>query len=86
MRVRLVFMGHGYHQAAAWPAQLELPADADVALALNALQQTAADPQSLPPTCLVIVNGRHLGTIANHESGPLRDGDELTLLAPVAGG
>ena len=46
----------------------------------------APEPLMLPPTCLVIVNGRHLGTIASCESCVLRAGDELTLLAPVAGG
>jgi hypothetical protein len=79
-------MGHGYHQAAHWPAQLEVPDSADVTLALKRVQQIAPEQWVLPPTCLVIVNGRHLGTVARCESCVLCAGDELTLLAPVAGG
>lgn len=86
MLIRLVFMGHAYHQAASLPAQLDLPDSADVALALTSVQQLAASEFTLPSTCLVIVNGRHLGTVAQCESYALNPGDELTLLAPVAGG
>jgi molybdopterin converting factor small subunit len=57
-----------------------------VTLALKKMQQIASEEVMLPPTCLVIVNGRHLGTVASCESCVLRAGDELTLLAPVAGG
>lgn len=86
MLIRLVFMGHGYHQASDWPEQIEVPAGADVTQAVKALQNLAVEPLSLPPTCLVIVNGRHLGTIAHCDACTLTAGDELTLLAPVAGG
>ena len=37
-------------------------------------------------TSLIAVAGRHLGTVASHVSAVLQDGDEVTLIAPVAGG
>ena len=49
-------------------------------------------PSSLPgdnplsASCLVAVSGMHLGTLADHRPQTLKDGDELLLLAPVAGG
>ncbi len=86
MLIRLAYLGYGYHQAAHWPAELEVPDSVDVTLALKKVQQMAPEPLMLPPTCLVIVNGRHMGTVASCESCVLRAGDELTLLAPVAGG
>jgi molybdopterin converting factor small subunit len=35
---------------------------------------------------LIAVAGKHLGTLASHTPSPLADGDELTVIAPVAGG
>ena len=40
----------------------------------------------LPASCLVAVSGRHCGTVAGHTQEKLHDGDELVILAPVAGG
>ena len=40
----------------------------------------------LPGTCLVTVSGEHVGTVANFTDRPMREGEELVLIAPVAGG
>jgi len=32
------------------------------------------------------VAGKHVGSIAQHADSPLREGDEIVLIAPVAGG
>jgi molybdopterin converting factor small subunit len=62
-----------------------LPDGANVDDALQLLDSQLGDDQ-LPASCLVAVAGKHLGTLANHIASPLADGDELTLIAPVAGG
>jgi len=86
MLIRIAYLGHAYHQAVHLPAQLEVREGADVAAALVTVQQWVGSEFTLPPTCLVIVNGRHLGTVARCESWVLNAGDELALLAHVAGG
>ena len=35
MLIRLAYLGYGYHQAAHWPAELEVPDSVDVTLALK---------------------------------------------------
>lgn len=84
MIVRVSIAGRHYDLAEELPRKLELAEGASVADALATLQQ--AHPAGLPPTCLVAVSGRHLGTVRSHRSAVLRDGDELMLIAPVAGG
>ena len=72
MLIRLAYVGHAYHLAEDLPEQVEVPDSADVMLALKTVQQLAPSSFTLPPTCLVIVNGRHLGTVARCESYVLR--------------
>lgn len=86
MRIRLVITGRSYHMAEHLPDEIELPAAATLDDALAAIAQRLADGPPLPSSCLVAVSGEHLGTIAHHRSQQLRDGDELVLIAPVAGG
>jgi molybdopterin converting factor small subunit len=78
--------GRSYHSAEQLPDSLDLPDGAGVDDALNSLTESMPDGESLPPSCLVIVSGQHLGTVSKHEARDLKDGDELTLIAPVAGG
>ena len=86
MKIGLVLTGRSYHQAAALPPELELPAEAKLSDALNAINQQLPEEAALPATCLIAVSGRHVGNVGNYEDLPLADGQELTLVAPVAGG
>jgi len=86
MKIRLSFMGRSYLHGRGLPDELELPDTAHLDDALERLAQHGAEGQPLPPSCLVAVSGKHLGTLAAHENRPLSEGDELLLIAPVAGG
>jgi sulfur carrier protein ThiS len=86
MKIRVIMMGRGYHTTAQWPEELSWDKPATLEDALARLAALLPEGQRLPPSCLVAVAGRHLGTWAHHEPCVLEDGDELTLIAPVAGG
>lgn len=86
MKINLHISGRGYHLAAQAPASLELADGATVLEAIAQLRKLLPNPQSLPASCLVILAGKHLGTLSRLTDAPLHDGDELLLLAPVAGG
>jgi len=86
MIIRVVFSGRGYDQAQQLPAELELPDGATVDAAIDRLSDGLPADAPLPPACLLAVSGKHLGTIGKHSGQSLRDGDELLLVAPVAGG
>ena len=86
MNVRVVISGRNYHAAERLPRQLTLPDGASVDAALQALESLLPGGTRLPVSCLIAVSGLHLGTLRNHRSQLLRDGDELLVLSPVAGG
>ena len=86
MKIRLIVSGRSYPTSEALPDELALPDGASVDDALNSLQEHLAAGTTLPPTCLIAVSGTHLGTLAAHQTRTLRDGDELAVIAPVAGG
>ncbi|MCL4203256.1 MAG: MoaD/ThiS family protein [Pirellulaceae bacterium] len=86
MKIRVVVTGRNYHTAAPVPEELELGEGQSVDNALAALTQYLPEGQSFPGSCLVVVSGQHLGTVSKHQPRSLRDGDELALIAPVAGG
>ncbi len=86
VQIRIVYTGRGYQLADLLPDSLELGQSATVEEALRALREHLPDSFQIPDSCLVAVRGTHLGTVARHQSLALRDGDELTLIAPVAGG
>ncbi len=86
MNISVHVSGRSYHLAQQAPAALELPEGTGLAAAIAAFVQRLPSGQTLPASCLVIVSGRHLGTLAQHQDIALCDGDELLLLAPVAGG
>ena len=86
MKVRVVFSGRRYDDAEALPECLTLPDGAAVDDALRALAGLMPEGKGLPKSCLVAVSGAHLGTVGSHRPRVLRDGDELVLIAPVAGG
>jgi molybdopterin converting factor small subunit len=85
MNVRLSISGRHYDAANAFPAELVLPEGASLADALDELRRKV-EPVELPGSCLVAVGGKHLGTLKAHRPLRLCDGDELLLIAPVAGG
>ena len=86
MKIRLIISGKNYHLMASIPDQLDLPDKTSVDEALQQLTELLEDETALSPSCLVAVSNRHLGTVANHEPCRLRDGDELVIITPVAGG
>jgi len=86
MRIRLFVSGRNYDLAARVPEELTLAEGATLDDALQQLGGLLPDGRRLPASCVVAVSGRHCGTLASHRPEALRDGDELVVLAPVAGG
>jgi len=86
MKVRLVISGRSYPTSDAIPRDIELPDGASVDHALKSLSECLPPDAALPSTCLIAVSGQHIGTLAAHQARALRDGDELAIIAPVAGG
>jgi molybdopterin converting factor small subunit len=86
MQVRVVVSGRNYHWAEAIPDRLTLADGCSLDAALEALAAAMPEGQRLPQSCLVAVSGLHVGTLGSHRPHVLRDGDELLVLAPVAGG
>ena len=86
LNVQIVFIGRRYDAARSIPERLCLPEGATVDDALKAIAKQLSGDNPLSASCLVAVSGMHLGTLAEHRSATLKDGDELVLLAPVAGG
>ena len=85
MKIRIAITGRSYHLAEPLGDEMTLPDAASVSDALSAITEKLAGEQ-LPSSCLLAVSGDHLGTVANYQDRPLSDGDELALIAPVAGG
>jgi molybdopterin converting factor small subunit len=86
MRIRLFVSGRNYELAARIPEELTLAEGATLDDALQRLCGLLPDGRQLPGSCVVAVSGRHCGTLASHRPEALRDGDEVVVLAPVAGG
>ena len=86
MRINVVVTGRSYHLAEGLPEVLELP-DAstldDARAGVGGAPAGRADAGAELPGGL---SGRHLGTLAAHQQPALANGDELVLIAPVAGG
>ena len=86
MNIRVVLTGRSYHLASEVPEQLALAEGANLDDALRAISAQLPTGEQLPPSCLVSLAGQHLGSLANHRCQPLSEGDEIVLIAPVAGG
>jgi hypothetical protein len=86
MKLRVVISGRHYDWAQLAPDQMTVADGASLDDALAALAGMLPGGIQLPESCLVAVSGRHLGTVREHRSESLRDGDELLLFSPVAGG
>ena len=86
MNVRVIITGRGYLPAEGLPASLSLADGATLDDALRTLAQHLPAGEAPGGTCLVAVSGTHLGTVGDHPPHVLREGDELLLVAPMAGG
>jgi molybdopterin converting factor small subunit len=86
MKVRVVISGRSYDAAESIPEYLTLSDGSSVDDALRALAERFPEGRPLPESCLIAVSGSHLGTLRSHTPRQLEDGDELVLIAPVAGG
>ncbi|HUG68691.1 MAG TPA: MoaD/ThiS family protein [Pirellulaceae bacterium] len=86
MKIQISYTGRSYQTAGMLPCELTLEDGAMVDDALRLLTKDLRDDQQLPASCLVAVSGEHIGTLAHYTNRPLRDRDELILIAPVAGG
>ena len=86
MKVRVVISGRSYDTAEAIPEYLTLPDGCPVDDALRTVAELLSGEKGLPESCLVAVSGTHIGTLRNHRRCLLSDGDELVVIAPVAGG
>ena len=86
MIVKVVIAGRGYDAAQDVPEQLALAEQATVDDALAAIDRLLPDGHPLAASCLVALSGEHLGTVGSHRPRRLREGDELVIVAPVAGG
>lgn len=86
MHVKVIISGRNYHTLGGIPAQLDLPEGCTLHEAIQTAAATLPDGGSLPDACLVAVSGTHVGTLHNHRPCVLKEGDELLLIAPMAGG
>jgi molybdopterin converting factor small subunit len=86
MNIRVVVSGRSYDAAEHLPEELTLPDGASVDDALEAVGRLMTADRPLPESCLLAVSGTHLGTLGSHRPHTLKEGDELVLIAPVAGG
>ncbi len=85
MKVRVVYSGRSYPEAASLPGELELPPGATLAAALSMLCGGTRS-RYLSSACLVAVSGKHVGSLADCQDRELHENDEILLIAPVAGG
>jgi molybdopterin converting factor small subunit len=86
VKISVMVTGRSYHTADRLPDEITLPDGSTVDNALEVLSAKLADGGQFPPSCLIAVSGQHLGTLASHRPCELQEGDEITLIAPVAGG
>ncbi len=86
MNVRIILSGRNYHLADCLPQQITLDETGSLDEALHLLNGMLPEGERLPDSCLLAVSGVHLGTVARHQPRELREGDELVLITPVAGG
>ena len=86
MKIHLVLTGRAYQQGEPLPEQLELPDESRLSDALAAITTALPEGESLQGSCLLALAGTHVGTVDQHQDPHLTEGQELLLIAPVAGG
>ncbi len=85
MKIRITYLGRSYQYAETLPEQIDLEPGGTIADAVRAVNSLLAET-NLPGSCLVTVSGEHVGSVASFSDRPMREGEELVLIAPVAGG
>jgi molybdopterin converting factor small subunit len=86
MKITLVVTGRSYHLTKNIPPELELDEGSSLSDAISAIDGHLPREHPLPQSCLIAIGGKHVGTVGTHPPKDLRDGDELVIIAPVAGG
>ena len=86
MKIRIVISGRNYELAEPFPESLELPDGSTLDDALEQLSTRFSEGRTFPPSCLLGVGGKHVGTVGSHPPTPLSENDEIMIFAPVAGG
>jgi molybdopterin converting factor small subunit len=86
MNIRIVISGRNYELAEPFPDTIELPDGDTLDDALELLSARFSEGRSFPPSCLLGVSGKHVGTVGSHSRVILSDNDEIMIFAPVAGG
>ena len=86
MRIQVTYTGRNYQTAEQLPAELTMDDNCSVADALQVISERLSQDTQLPTSCLVAVSGEHLGSVGQCQDRPLKENDELMLIAPVAGG
>ncbi len=86
MNIRIVISGRNYELAEPFPDAIELPDGSTVDDALELLSARFSEGRSFPPSCLLGIAGKHVGTVSSHPPASLSDNDEIVIFAPVAGG
>jgi molybdopterin converting factor small subunit len=85
MKIRITYLGRSYQHAEVLPEQIDLEPGASIVDAVTVVNSLLGDTE-LPGSCLVSISGEHVGSVASFTNQALREGDELVLIAPVAGG
>ena len=85
MKICITYLGRSYQHAQTLPEQIELESGSTISVAVQKVNSLLGDA-ALPASCLVSVSGEHVGSVGSFADRPLQDGDELVLIAPVAGG
>jgi len=86
MNIRLLVTGRRYHQAVSLPDVLEFAEGACLSDALNSVNELLPENVKLEDSCLLAVNGLHVGSVSDYQNAPLTENAELVVFAPVAGG
>ncbi|MCA9121968.1 MAG: MoaD/ThiS family protein [Planctomycetaceae bacterium] len=86
MKIKVSYTGRSYQTATLLPSEISPHEGATVEDVLSLLAKDLPEDQQLPASCLLAISGEHIGTLASYSNRPLREGDELILISPVAGG
>ena len=86
MKLRFMMMGDSYDATAEFARRIRLANRRSHRRCTRRYYQTAGRRTDVTSSCLVVHNGKHLGTVASHDNVRLADQDKLWLIGQVAGG